>query len=183
MSRKVSRFETSLFRTDIISPVCLSSKKDISSVCIFSNVSVLTACCTRWAKTFEVTPHIHVKTAPTTKAATTTPKAIQSCPRRPAGIHGSGTSGGLNVASSGKIPSIAAPRTSGGTRLAPRPTMLASTPTKNHRASGRPYSEKSRMRGRFTFSLWASKGLSWLISRPLWVSVARYGVLGRCFVS
>jgi len=56
LSRKTSRFEASLLRTLITSPVCLSSKKVMSSRCIRSKESVRTACITRCAKLFAAIP-------------------------------------------------------------------------------------------------------------------------------
>ncbi len=56
LSRKRSRFEASLFRTAMTSPVCFSSKKVMSSRWSVSKESVRTACITAWANWLAATP-------------------------------------------------------------------------------------------------------------------------------
>ncbi len=57
----------------------------------------------------------------------------------PAGIQAGGTSGS-SYGPGGRLnsASMAAPRTSGGSRLAPLATRLATMPTPNHSSRGRP---------------------------------------------
>ncbi len=93
LSRKTSKLEASLFSTDITSPVCLSSKKVMSSRCIFSKESVRTACITRWAKLFAATPYTHVNTAVVRKEPTMSAAENRNCAADSVGSHAAGTSG------------------------------------------------------------------------------------------
>jgi hypothetical protein len=136
LSRKDSRFSVSDERMDITSPVCLSSKKLMSSRLIFSKQSTRTACITPWANSLAATPYRYVKTAVATNdpAMSATDSSNAAVPL--AGSHASGTTGRVNAPPSSVL--TAAPSTTGGTSDANCANRLATTPSANQPYRGSP---------------------------------------------